>query len=382
MEKLSQPMKDPRPVPTPARKLLDVLWQAPLWAVPFAFFFGTLYGSRWPDYLLTYKMSLILAYCISLAIWGVKRVMIPRFIGCDYDDERRRMNWQIGLYISGACLVASYVGVFIIHFTILPGFMGSPRAVIVSGMFAAVFTALFGGINYAIIFYRQAMERARAVEQVRADLAEAELRALRAQINPHFLFNTLNSIASLIHDDPPAAEDITTRLADVFRYSLLASERETTRFADELEFLRAYLAIERTRLGDRLKIEEDLEPGLESVPVPSLLLQPVVENAVHHGVSPRPQGGTLGLRARRAGEALVIEISDDGPGFDPAARPSGNGFGLHAVRERLRLAGPPHAIEIETAPGRGTRVRITLPIQPGRPVAAPRTDSPTRGVTT
>src|SRR5262249_19636433 len=155
---------------------------------------------------------------------------------------------------------------------------------------------------------------------------------------PHFLFNTLNTIASLIHSNPAGAEDTTTRLADVFRYTLRASEREHARLGDELEFLRAYLDIERTRFGGRLRIEDAIAPGLESQLVPCLLLQPLVENAVRHGVSQRAEGGTVRITARRESDHLVIEVADDGPGFDGRGVPGGTGFGLHSVRERLRAS--------------------------------------------
>jgi sensor histidine kinase YesM len=260
-------------------------------------------------------------------------------------------------------IAGAYAASFIIHFTLLPGFMGGWRQVVVSGLFTLLFSAVFTGYNFARVFYYQAIERARAVEQIRAELAEAELRALRAQIHPHFLFNTLNSIAALIRESPAAAEDMTTRLADVFRYTLRASEHERSRFRDELDFLRSYLEIERIRFGGRLRIEERIEPGLDSSLVPSLLLQPVVENAVRHGIAPRPEGGTLTLSARRQGGRLLLEVADDGPGMNGTTSTSGTGFGLHSVRERLRAAGLPDALEIDSPAGGGTRVRITVPIE-------------------
>ena len=352
------------------------IWRPLLWAIPFALFFWVLFGAKREELVLLYEMSLVFAYCIHLALRAA-RVVVGRVYGCGPAGVEGRAGWQAGSIFLGASVIGSYVAAITIHFTLLHGFLGNWRSVVISGLFTLLFGALFTGINYAIIFYRQAVARARQVEQVRAELAEAELRALRAQINPHFLFNTLNSIAALIAVNPAAAEDVTTRLADVFRYALNASEHEHARLGDELEFVRAYLAIERTRFGERLRVEEAIESGLDSVLVPSLLLQPLVENAVRHGIAVRPEGGRVAISARREGRGVAIEVADDGPGFDGSAPPTGNGFGLHSVRERLRAAGLAGALHIDSSTGHGTRVRIVLPEQPGSPSPDPATKGPT-----
>jgi len=350
------------------RGLLRVVLLQPVWAIPFALFFGTLYGSSLSAYRQAYEMSLVFALTIGVFMWATTHFIEPRI---RVDDDSDSAGWVSGAWYVGMAILGSYAGALIIHFTIRPGFMGSWRAVAVSTMFTVLFVTLFTAASFARVFYRRSVARARAVEQARAELARAELRALRAQIHPHFLFNTLNSIASLIPLNPAAAEETTTQLADVFRYTLRASDQEFVRFGDELEFLRNVLAIERTRFGERLRIVEEIEPGLEALRVPSLLLQPVVENAVRHGAASRIEGGTVRIAARRDGDLLRVAIADDGPGLDPAAPPRGEGFGLHSVRERLRVAGPPHALEIVTPPGGGTEVRITLPIHPAEP-AEPR----------
>jgi signal transduction histidine kinase len=349
------------------RSLLEALWQQPLYAAGFALFFGTLYGPSLSAYWQAFKVSLVFAFVIRLAlialrVWGLP--YLARFAGRPLPVPIEATAYLL------SSVFGSYVASLIVHFTLMPGFLGTPRSWAVSGAFSVLFAVTIGGIAYAIAFYRQSLARARAIEQMRTDLAEAELRALRAQVNPHFLFNTLNTIAALVRVHPAEAEETITRLADVFRYTLQASNREQSTLGDELEFVRAYLEIEHTRFGERLKVVEHIEAGLESLAVPSLLLQPLVENAVRHGISPQPSGGTVSLVARRDGDRLVVEVSDDGPGMDSKATPSGNGFGLHSVRERMRTAGPTHDFAVDSAPGRGTRVTLVLPVHtlsPGGP---------------
>jgi signal transduction histidine kinase len=344
------------------RGFLHLFWMQPVWAVPFALFFGTLYGAPYlANYVHAFKVSLVFSGCIGLALWAMRWFGQPALMAIA-GRRGSAAGWEIGLWYGGAALISSMVAMVIVNATLLPGFVGTPRALLINVLFSLLFIALFVGINYALAFYRQAAERARAVEQIRAELAQAELRALRAQINPHFLFNTLNTIASLVRQDPAAAEDTVTRLAELFRYALRGSIDGHATLADELMFLRHYLAIEHTRFGERLTVTEHVEPGLEDARVPSLLLQPLVENAVRYAVAQRAQGGRVRLTARRDGGRLLLEIADDGPGFDPARRPDGNGFGLHSVRERLRAAGPPHALEIDSRPGRGTTVRVVIPL--------------------
>ncbi len=356
----------PRRARPPLVGLLLVLALQPVWALPFAFFFGTLLGARWPVYVMAYRISLVFAYCIGTGIWAVRTFVEPRLHATL--TRGRELGVRIGGSYVAVAIAGSYLAAWLIHLYVLPGFLGSTQAWLISTLYTLLFVGLFGGINFAIAFYRVMVEQARAIERQRAELARAELRALRAQINPHFLFNTLNTIAALAAERPAEAEDTTTRLADLFRYALAASERDHQRLGDELAFVRDYLAIERIRLGERLRVRVDVEPGLEAVPVPSLLLQPLVENAVLHGVAPRVSGGTVTISARRLGDTLEVAVEDDGPGFTEPPAGDGAGFGLRSVRERVRLAGPPHALEVTSTPGRGTRISLVLPLVPASPL--------------
>ena len=365
---MSEKLHRNRTMPLP--KLMGILaLRQFVFAVPFALFFGTLYGGTWEGYKSAYLISLVFSFTIGYSLMATERWLVPHLERPNAQGGRSvPFPTEIALYTIIPVL-ASFLSAAIVHFTFLPQILSGPRSFVIFGMYAVLFSITIGGIAYAMHFYRVSIERAAAVERVRAELAQAEVRALRAQLNPHFLFNTLNSIASLIPVNPKSAEEMTTRLADVFRYTLRASERDRAPLAQELEFLRAYLDIEHARFGDRLRIEERIAPGLENAAVPTLLLQPVVENAVRHGIAPRPQGGTIRLGARAEEGRLVLEVEDDGAGFDATAAPAARrdpgddgGFGLHAVRERLRAEGLADAIAVESAPGRGTRVRITLPL--------------------
>ncbi len=357
--RMSDPCVTPRRAPRPPRNLLAYFLVTPLWAIPFTLFFGLLNGSTWETYKLSFAVSLVFSFSIRYALLAAEKWLVPNVLKAFHSPHP---HWIVeGVTYTLSSILGSYVAALAVQMFVWPRFLNSSSAWVATGLYSLLFATLFSGIIYARVFYRQAIERAQQVERIRAELAQAELRALRAQINPHFLFNTLNAIASLISENPEAAEDVVTRLADVFRYALTSSGREHAKLADELAFLRSYLAIERVRLGDRLRVEETIEPGVEGALVPSLLLQPLVENAVRYAVAPREDGGTIRLEARRVADTLEIVVADDGPGFLPGAVPSGHGVGLESVRERLRLAGEGHDLTVHSTPGRGAQLLVTLP---------------------
>ena len=225
----------------------------------------------------------------------------------------------------------------------------------------------------ALIGYHQYWQRVLGLRHRERELVElaatAQLAALRAQINPHFLFNSLNSIAQLIRADPDRAEACVERLAEMFRYVLRHGELDFVPLADELEMARAYLDIEHARFGDRLRLETHIDsPSLHQL-IPSLVLQPLVENAVQHGLSRKRGGGTVRIEAILTDGCLELSIGDDGLGMPAAAleRVYERGIGLRNLRDRLeRLYGPAHLPEITSAPGSGTRVRLRLPVRPAQ----------------
>jgi two-component system LytT family sensor kinase len=207
---------------------------------------------------------------------------------------------------------------------------------------------------------REAVERQSREAVLLQQVTEAELRALRAQINPHFLFNSLNTIADLTVRDPARAETMTLRLAKVFRHVLAHSARPLTTVRDELEFLRTYLYIEEVRFADRLRVTIEAPPEAESAQIPSLILQPLVENALKHGLAPKPGPGRLWVRAEAGSGAVKLTVEDDGMGLDDGC--GAPGVGLTNVAERLRTLYRDRAsVTLEAREGGGVRATILLP---------------------
>jgi two-component system LytT family sensor kinase len=194
-------------------------------------------------------------------------------------------------------------------------------------------------------------------------LLQARLEALSSQINPHFLFNTLNSISTLIRTNPEQARTMLGRLSRILRRRL-RNQDHFSPLRDELEFIEDYLSIELVRFGDKLKVVKNIDPGVLDVLVPSMLLQPLVENSIRHGIGGKVEGGTVTLRARRQGDRLQIEVEDDGAGI-PEAELSGilnKGIGVSNVKERLKvLYNQDYRMLIDSHPGRGTRIEIEVP---------------------
>jgi signal transduction histidine kinase len=227
---------------------------------------------------------------------------------------------------------------------------------------------------WGLILYGALAQAARAqgrLQEQQLAAANAELQALRAQLNPHFLFNTLHSLTQLAREDPIATQDALERFGELMRYVLSAGRDASTDVAleDELEFVRNYLALEHLRFGDRLKIVEDLDSEALECAIPPLLLQPLVENAVRHGLAPRSAGGTIRLAAHVHNAVLGIEIADDGNGAEPDSWQHVSGLGLKGVcrqlRARFRERGE---LEVITAPRAGFSVQLRMPA--GLPIRA------------
>jgi len=204
------------------------------------------------------------------------------------------------------------------------------------------------------------------LEEQKRLLLEARLDALQRQINPHFLFNTLNAIASLVRMKPELAREMTVKLANILR-ALLKDHDTYVPLRDELSFTDDYLDIEVVRFGsEKLKVEKEIDPRTLEVLVPSILLQPLIENSIKHGLEPRLNGGTVTLRSRLEGDRVLIEVADDGVGMGnrpiSSLQRTGAGIGMKNVQERLEvLYGAQARFEVVSNPGRGTLVSIEIP---------------------
>ena len=202
------------------------------------------------------------------------------------------------------------------------------------------------------------------LKEQEALVMRARFDALKRQINPHFLFNTLNSIASLVRLDPEKARQMVLKLSNILR-RLLESDRDLISLREEMDFIEAYLDIEVIRFGqDKLKIDKQIDPEVLDVLVPAMVLQPIVENAIKHGITSKVEGGTIRISAFKEDEQVAIEIEDDGQGI------SGNrlhgildqGIGIRNVNERLKVMfGADHQLKLRSQPGKGTCARIELP---------------------
>ncbi len=224
---------------------------------------------------------------------------------------------------------------------------------------------------YALDAQRKFQEQEGAARELQVQLARAQLQALKMQMHPHFLFNTLHSLSELIHRDVRAAEEMIVRLGDFLRLSLRDPEAHEVPLRKELEFLQCYLDIEKLRLQDRLEVTIEVGENVMDMMVPYLILQPLVENAVRHGISPSASGGRIKIHAGRTDSVLQIEVSDSGCGPAQTLDPESlfqKGLGLNITRERLqKMYGTGKRLQLTNSPSGGFSVTLEIPAQQFRP---------------
>jgi signal transduction histidine kinase len=311
---------------------------------------------NWPA---SFATGLVISSAIAGLYWLDQRFVRPNL-------EKVSPDWlRLGLEMT-VLLLDHLVGAVpaLLVCSRIFGFEVIPSAAWLAVAAMVIVFPIIHGTEMALRFFRQAQEKERQEEQLKALATEAELKALKAQINPHFLFNTLNTIAELIHADSERAEATVERLAEMFRYVLNGSERGLVPLEEELSFLEDYLQIERVRFGDRLRVTRGIAPEALGVLVPSLLLQPLVENTVRHG---RGADGSvdLDISIHTEGDQVVIAIGDQGRGMPAGHRiGEGPGHGLYNVDQRLRKTyGKEYGLEISANQPQGTLVTLSIPME-------------------
>lgn len=216
--------------------------------------------------------------------------------------------------------------------------------------------------SHAIEYYRKYHERTVHALELEKHLTEARLQALLRQLKPHFLFNTLNGIASLMHSDVDAADRMLVRLSELLRLTMSHPGQPLTKLREEIAFIEKYLEIERIRFRDRLTVAIKVDPAALDIDVPSLILQPLVENSIRHGLEPHARPGHLEITVRRETDNLVLIVRDNGGGQPPGGF-TREGIGLGNTRARLReLYGERHRFELANHPAGGLEIRLTIPV--------------------
>jgi two-component system, LytTR family, sensor kinase len=337
---------------------------------------------------LTRQVSWRQAVSFGGSFWALWLLFLPAvaWLSFRFPIERKRLFRNVALHLL-ACLLV--VGANRAAFRIVPRLSPSPQhseppgrlpgSMLVKlgppaafGVFVGLRAALdvlvywsLVGVCQAITNFRSSQERERRAAELEARLTSAKLQALRMQINPHFLFNTLNSIAALVYVNPRAADEMLGDLSELLRRSLNSMEEQEIPLAQELEFIGAYLSIEQKRFGERLRVEQNVPDELMMALVPALILQPLVENAIRHGIEPRRGPGLISIEAKQEDRHLRLIVRDNGRGLPPGDPDNSGrrGIGLANTRARLQgLYGPNQRFNLGRAEPQGCQVDIHLPL--------------------
>jgi len=312
---------------------------------------------------------------VQFYVWGILAPLVFRF-GRRFPIELRPLNVR-NLLLYFPALISFAAIHQVIHLAVLwsitptwrqkyPALIDCYRAYFAFGFYIDLIIALLIVIAvHALLYYQNFRASELAQASLKTQLAQAELRALKMQLHPHFLFNTLHSISSLVLEDPPKANSMIARLGDFLRITIDNSEQQLVTLKEETEFLRCYLDIEQVRFGDRLTVAFELEPQTLTAQVPHLILQPVVENAIRHAIAPRVVPGHINIEAKRLNSSLRVTISDNGPGISSSANLLGKKcVGLANVRTRLeQIYRAGSSFELMNAAGGGLTVVMEIPFQ-------------------
>ena len=312
----------------------------------------------------------------SAGIWFVWALFVPAIIWCDralrlrIDSLLRRLLLHVPLslmvtalsvyvYQAVSLLLDGKLGSFSLSFDVLRNSW--------TGLFHTHLLVYWGilGVYIALESQSRLRERQLRTAELEHQLVEARLAALQTQLNPHFLFNALNAISAYVERSPRTARRMLEQLGDLLRLSLSHSGDQEIPLAEEMEFIDKYMSLQQARFGDRLKVTTLIDPGGLAALVPTFLLEPLVGNAIRHGIAPRSDRGSVEIGARKAGDRLQLWVRDDGPGLPEGWDVEKScGIGLRNTRERLRcLYGAGHTFRITGETGRGVAVEIEMPFR-------------------
>ena len=332
-----------------------VIWDSAFALIPPILLFTMNMNTRWQDLLIDFRFSLIYSNCIG----GVAFLLIPK-IWEGSCEQQQWYRWIVRVAaMFGACVTGSLIaGLFFVALrwqpmhAYWPQFLGSLKfatfLTLSAGLAIGIYQTLRERLDETTLQLRtKELERERALKLA----TEAQLASLESRIHPHFLFNTLNSISSLIPEDPERAERLVEQMAALLRFSLDANQSGLVPLASELKIVADYLEIERARFGERLRYQIDVPADLNESGIPPLSLQTLVENSVKYAIAPERAGGEIRITGARSGGACRVEVSDSGPAFQLESAPAGHG--LDNLKGRLStLFGDRAALLLQRAGGR------------------------------
>jgi sensor histidine kinase YesM len=321
-------------------------------------------GPRWPSWVLlgeTLLIANLVGYSIHGALAGLRRILPAAEPG---HTSLLGILCTILLYI-GCTLFGITLGTLLLgaHSHVQPMLGAITRKLPYGVVVAFAVTAALALVERRLVREKLAALQQQKIAEAGQLLAEARLRALQAQIEPHFLYNTLANVVSLIGSEPDKAKRMLEHLIDFLRASLAASRAEQATLGAELDLAAAYLDVLAVRMGARLRYRIEADDAVRALPIAPMLIQPLVENAVMHGIEPKVEGGEIVVRAHHAGGQLCVEVSDDGKGLVAAAPRPGGGVGLSNLRERLRsLHGAAAQLQLLENQPAGVSSRLLLPL--------------------
>jgi signal transduction histidine kinase len=369
-----------------------------VWTPPWRWVFGVATALGLFSWLQAYRMTLVSMapdkpleagmaaklLVLNLALWYLPALMMPPVVRVARQfplDEARHRVRAIPVHVAGALTFAAadFVGMMGVRFLLWENagkWYGATWAQFLQRQlfeqldWSLMVYAVIVGVSHAMAYYHESQQRKIAAAQLEARLMEARLKTLEAELNPHFLFNTLHAISTLVHRDPESADRMISRLSDLLRITFDRSGEAKVSLKEEIEFLQKYLDIEQTRFQDRLTVNVTIDPDALDGEVPRMILQPIVENAIKHGIAGRKGGDRIEITAGRNGERLWMQVNDNGGGLQVRTlRALRTGVGLSNTRDRLDcLYGRHFRLEFSDQHG-GLAVLIEIPFQ--RAVAGP-----------